>query len=474
MDLVFTRMVSALLAEAGLSQGRPGMPGVCEVAPVDSVALAHVLDRQVPGLELVELLAGLEPGDLHDAALVEAIAGWERVTSWAATRQAHLISELTRRRTVTRTEEFVGDEVAARLATTRAVAEAKVGLSVCLDLMPALADALASGVIDVRKATALVDGLAHQPLETILAIQEEVLPDAPDLTVPQLRARMRKVELTMDPEAARRRHTRERAERHVTLTPAPDAMAWLTAFLPADDALAAYTAIDAIAASATPEDPRPIDARRADALTDVLAAVLDSGAGPDGPLASQHRRRPHLQVTAAATTVLGLDEAPGELAGYGPIPASMARAIAADATWRRIFTDPVTGEVTGIGPRAYRPGADLTGTVIARDVTCTFPGCRTAAWRCDLDHIDPFDESRPGHEQTRPANLHTLCRHHHRMKTHAGWKVTRDGVTGVTAWTAPTGHHYRRPGVPANPEPPPRQAAAPPDLDPPGLDPPPF
>jgi len=129
----------------------------------------------------------------------------------------------------------------------------------------------------------------------------------------------------------------------------------------------------------------------------------------------------------------------------------MVRAIAADATWRRIFTDPATGEVTGTGARTYRPGADLTRTVVARDVTCTFPGCRIAAWRCDLDHLQPFDHNRPDQDQTVPENLHALCRHHHRLKTHTPWQVTRDPVTGATGWTAPTGHHYRRRSVPADP-----------------------
>jgi len=208
--------------------------------------------------------------------------------------------------------------------------------------MPAVGDTLARGTIDVRKATVLTDGLAHLPVEVARVVQDTVLPEAGDLTVPALRARLRHVELALNPVAAERRYTRARAERHVSLTPAPDAMTWLTAFLPADDAMRAYTALDAIAATAAPEDPRPIGARRTDALSDVLGGVLDAGVGPGGPLRSHQRRRPHLQVTAAAGTLLGLDDAPGELAGYGPIPAAMTRAIAADATWRRI-TDPATG-----------------------------------------------------------------------------------------------------------------------------------
>jgi hypothetical protein len=165
--------------------------------------------------------------------------------------------------------------------------------------------------------------------------------------------------------------------------------------------------------------------------------------GPYGALPVQQGRRPHLQVTVAAGTLLGLDEEPAELAGYGPIPAHMARRIAQDATWRRVLLDG-HGVVCCRGETGYRPGADLTGTVITRDATCTFPGCRVPAWRCDIDHIKPYDHSRKGPAQTVAGNLHALCRHHHRLKTHTPWTVTRDPDTGVTTWTSPQGRTYQR------------------------------
>jgi len=39
-----------------------------------------------------------------------------------------------------------------------------------------------------------------------------------------------------------------------------------------------------------------------------------------------------VHVTVALSTLLGLDEQPGELAGHGPIPAVLARRLAADPT----------------------------------------------------------------------------------------------------------------------------------------------
>jgi hypothetical protein len=169
--------------------------------------------------------------------------------------------------------------------------------------------------------------------------------------------------------------------------------------------------------------------------------------------------RPVVRVTIPATALLGLDNAPGELAGFGPVPAETARIIAADATWQRLLTDPVTGILTDYSTTAYQPGKTLRGAIEARDVTCTFLCCDTPAERSDLDHIQPFDHDHKntntttgskatGRGQTNANNLHALCRKHHLLKTHADWNIVRDPHTGITIWTTPTGRtHIRRPTV---------------------------
>lgn len=47
--------------------------------------------------------------------------------------------------------------------------------------------------------------------------------------------------------------------------------------------------------------------------------------------------KPQIRVTIPATTLLGLDNTPGRLEGYGPIPADVAAQIATDATWQRLL-----------------------------------------------------------------------------------------------------------------------------------------
>ncbi|WP_341361403.1 DUF222 domain-containing protein [Georgenia sp. M64] len=248
-------------------------------------------------------------------------------------------------------------------------------------------------------------------------------------------------------------------------TDAPDAMAYLVAYIRADHAHTIRTYLDALADSATaPGETRTRDQLRADVLTDTFTHLLTHGLDLTGkPLPRRHGQHPHIQVTIPAGTLLGLGEHPAHLAGYGPIPADLARTIAADGTWRALFTDPDTGEYHHLATRAYRPGADLTRHIIARDTTCTFPGCRQPATRTDLDHIDPHDPTTANNPDTDPQtcqdNLHSLCRRHHNLKTTGTWTVTRDPGTGTITWTSPTGHTYTRhptrpPGPPPTGDPP--------------------
>lgn len=405
---------------------------------------AAELDGVPPGAQLVTDLLGLRLADEDDAALIEIIAAWERVVSWATGRQADAVNELRRRREAQRRDAYLPDEIGARLGTTRAAAESKVGLACSLEQLPRVADALSRGDVDARKAVTLADELlaVEEPVRT--EIMDAVLPRVAETTGARLRARIRRLALASNPAAARERHRRARADRHVEISPTRDGMAWLHAFLPAEQAVAVHMSLTALADAAGREDPRSMDARRADALVDVTTRWLDADTSPDGlPLPTRHRRRPHLNVTATRSSLLGLDDEPAHLAGYGAIPIEMARSLAAASTWTPLLVDAQTGEIVARGRRSYRPSSAQTDWIVDRDPECTFPGCRVAAVRCDIDHVEPFDPGRDAAEQTRVGNLQPLCRHHHRAKTHGGWRATR-GPDGVTRWQAPTGHSYER------------------------------
>ena len=137
----------------------------------------------------------------------------------------------------------------------------------------------------------------------------------------------------------------------------------------------------------------------------------------------------------------GPPDAPVLTAGgrSAPVPALLARALAAGGTWRRIVTDPLSGAVIDVGRTRYRPPAALADLVRARDGACTHPGCTVPARRCDLDHITPWS----GGGTTGLDNLTALCRTHHRLKHAPGWTLTRT-PDGDLTWTTPTGARYRR------------------------------
>src|SRR5216684_9415396 len=104
------------------------------------------------------------------------------------------------------------------------------------------------------------------------------------------------------------------AERRVVIGPDGNGMSELWALLPAEGAATLKTAIDALAQRVAADDPRTADQRRADALVQL---GVDTLAGETcGELPSRQRFRPSVQVTAALSTLLELDEQPGELDGH--------------------------------------------------------------------------------------------------------------------------------------------------------------
>ncbi|MXG91319.1 HNH endonuclease signature motif containing protein [Nocardioides flavescens] len=76
-----------------------------------------------------------------------------------------------------------------------------------------------------------------------------------------------------------------------------------------------------------------------------------------------------------------------------------------------------------------------------QDPTCVFPYCTRPTRACDLDHRVPFPDG-----VTCPCNLTPLCRHHHRLKTHAGWRYRPRGPagSGTYEWTDRYGQVFVR------------------------------
>lgn len=170
----------------------------------------------------------------------------------------------------------------------------------------------------------------------------------------------------------------------------------------------------------------------------------------------------NVNIVVPLDVALGLSDLPGELVGYGPIPASLCRDAVnhPTATTIRFVVNPL-GELVDCST-AYKPSQALTDKIIARDRRCTFTSCYPKACRCELDHIEPFN----GHN-TVEDNLQPLCCRHHHVRHDAGWTPKRRD-DGVTEWTSPTGRVYEKPPEPypgTEPQPPPPKPK--PDEDPP-------
>ena len=176
-----------------------------------------------------------------------------------------------------------------------------------------------------------------------------------------------------------------------------------------------------------------LDQHRADALAQIANSFLAENIDES----QSHSRPTTINLTIDLPTLLGLSENPGILAGYGAIPASIARELAVDGKWRRFVTDPITGNLLDYGRDTYSPPQALVNFLMARDRVCRFPGCRQPARLADIDHAQPWDAGGG----TSPENMGMLCRRHHRMKTHGKWHL-ESFADGACRWTSPTGRTY--------------------------------
>ncbi|WP_210767467.1 DUF222 domain-containing protein, partial [Cellulomonas humilata] len=299
------------------------------------VDLAAVQEFPLPGVDLaalVAMLGSVPVAEVSGAALVNGVAAWQQVVTMAQAAQAVWVRELQAR--TPDALRHVPDELACVLVSTKRHAENTFLRAWGTGQHPALADAWAAGAIDTRKVDAILDEL-HRSGTALAGLQvDAVVADAvhraTEMTGPQLTRHLRATLIAADPAVAEQRRLVERQRRGVFLELAPDAMARLIAYLPAADATAAFTAIDALAGHAGVDgDTRSIDQRRADAFSDVFTSILDRQTTPDGTaLPTRHGQRVALQVTVAATTLAGLDDHPATLGSYGPIPAQVARELA--------------------------------------------------------------------------------------------------------------------------------------------------
>ena len=151
--------------------------------------------------------------------------------------------------------DWAPGEIAAALTWTHRTADWELGLAdVVVRHLPDVFAALSAGLIDRGKAVVFAQhldpahGLTPAQTEAILA---RLLPVAPRLTTSQLRGRLWRALLAIDPGWARRRYTRAVRARTVTAVLADDGTVSVTGSgLPADEAAVACARVDRLAEAA--------------------------------------------------------------------------------------------------------------------------------------------------------------------------------------------------------------------------------
>ena len=254
--------------------------------------------RIPPGPPLAAWLGQAQPATLDDAGLVNSIAGWRKITSWAQAQELAAVAEVARRRGVTDDPglnrdrsreleaEFAPNEIALALTMTQFAAEYWMSLAVSLSSrLPGTLSALRSGLIDLNRAR-LIDQYTT-PLDDDLAgaVERKVLPRAPRQTTTQLAASLRRAVMSVDPTAAERR--RKAAERHARVELTGDdagTAALYGRLLPAAQASAAWARISAMADHLRGSGAGGgIDLLRAQVFIGLLLGTLPQPPGPQGP-----------------------------------------------------------------------------------------------------------------------------------------------------------------------------------------------
>ena len=458
-----------------------------------------------PGGALAAALEVTRPEAMSPMALIELMKAADRLISWGEALKTGATASFVRQRRaehraaprptqidsrgrpVDPDRSWYG-EIALALGLSPNTVARRVDTALRLtSTLSATHTGLRCGALTWGKALAISEATSDLSDQAAQAVEEHVLKRAAKQTHRNLLESLRRQVAKHTAAKQADDHRAAVAERTCKIVPLANGMAGLWIVHTADKIQQMWVTIQAMATLAKrdtptdnaatapsgtardpgltgPADVRTAEQRRADVTADLFEHILHNGLDWLGRrLPDQHRRRPHIEVIVPASTLLGMDDDPAELTGYGPVPAEIARRIAADGTWRRLLTDPANGIVLEASTTRHDPGALVTETLLARHPVCAWPGCNRTSRECDRDHLTPFTQSG----RTSLTGMAPYCEYHHVIKdTKAwGWKTTSHPDGSVTL-TTPTGHRYTTV--------PPARGPIAPSANPPTDDPPPF
>ncbi len=358
------------------------------------------------------------------------------------------------RRDAQRSRPSVGAQVALarRLSPHQGAKQVSIATALVEDLPQTLA-ALTGGLVSEWRASIIVRESSSLTGTDRRLLDAEVTADPDGLASwgdQELTGRVRAIAYRLDAQAALDRAARAVQDRRVSLRPAPDAMSLLSALLPVPAGVAVLTSLQQAATAARAQgDPRSRGQVMADTLTERVTGQATAAAVPV-----------EVQVVMSDTTLLGADDSPAQIPGYGPLPASVARELLKpgeadqDATvWvRRLYTDPKTGTLTQMESNRRVFPRGMRRFITTRDGTCRTPWCDAPIRH--IDHI--HDHARGG--TTSLSNGQGLCERCNYLKQTPGW--TTETVTSGPGRssgphrvriTTPTGHTYHSSAPPLLP-----------------------
>ena len=437
----------------------------CPAAGLSTSELAAIVGR----------LAGLSPG-VDDAERVDRIGLLESIKSAAAAAQAR---ETTAFDTSQRDQQVaagvraagVGPGIAAQVGLARRESPTRatkyVGWArVLVTELPATFAALERGQTSEWRAMLVARETMWLTRDQRAVIDAALAGRLAGLGDRQVEVETKRLAYRLDPAGFLARSRAAERDRRVTLRPAPDTMTRLTALLPAAQGVAAYAALTRAADSARAAgDERGRGQVMADTLVERITGlgtatavgvqielVMTDHTLFNHTTSDQQHNPASPDPSHGAGTAIGADE-PAYLVGYGPIPAGLARDLAAATeaarVWvRRLWTDPVTGHLAAMDTRRRRFNQHLRRAIIIRDQLCRTPWCGAP--------IRPTDHARPSADdgETTFSNGQGLCEACNYAKTAHGWTTEPrpSGTSHSVIITTPTGHTYtsRPPHLPGD------------------------
>ena len=410
-------------------------------------------------METAELLAFAEGlgrlvAEDEDSAKIDRIAALERVKSAIAAAQAREAvafkqSQLAAQEAARVPARDRGKGIGAQVALARRESPHRggrlLGLADALvHELPHTLVALQRGEINEWRAAIIARETACLAREDRLKVDRELAGRLAAMGDRQIEAETKKIAYRLDPHSMVNRLRRAESERGVSLRPAPDLMAYLTALVPMKQGVAAYAALkhhaDGVVASG--EDARGRGQVMADTLVERVTGQAVANQVPV-----------EVQLVLSDQTLSGADDEPGHLHGCGPVPAPWARDLVRESeaeVWlRKLYADHGRLVAMESTRRIFPEG--LRRFIVARDQVCRTPWCDAP-----IRHVD---HALPVHAdgETSEGNGQGLCVTCNHAKEGLGWRA-RPGPGGageLVTITTPTGHTYE-----SRPPRPTRQGAA--------------